>query len=93
MCDKGFTVAADLFGSGAGLLQPMEKPKKKKFSSKALLYSRRVSRKRVHIERWVRRVSGRAQWLQRKVPLHMVHLIYPITQICVWMGNFRCPIR
>ena len=91
--DKGFYLAKQLFRAGAFLIQPMEKPRNKRYSRRALLYSRRVSRKRIHIERWVRRATARCRWLQRRVPINQLHLVYPITQICMRMGNFRCPIR
>ena len=91
--DKGFYLSKQLFKRGAGLVQPMRKPTNKRYSPNALLYSRRVSRKRIHIERWVRRVSGKCRWLQRRVPMNQVHLVYPVTQICMYMGNFSPPIR
>ena len=48
--DKGFLIAALLMKKRCGIVQPAEKPKNKR-SRKALLYSRGVSRARIHIER------------------------------------------
>ena len=91
--DKGFFMSAMLFKLGAGLIQPMKKPTGARYSQRALLYSRRVSRKRIHIERGVRRVTARCRWLQRRVPMNQLHLVYPITQISMHLGNFMCPVR
>ena len=66
MADKGFYISNLLFRRGCGLLQPIEKPKLKRYSRSALLYSRRVSHVRIHIERMVRRVNARCGWLHKQ---------------------------
>lgn len=90
--DKGFILAAQLMQLGCGLVQPEEKPKNKRFSKKALLYSRRVSRVRIHIERWVRRIKERSGFLHKIVPTQLIHLVFPIAGICTFMANYRKPI-
>jgi hypothetical protein len=90
--DKGFYVAAQMFKRGCGVVQPVKKPNSKRYSQKALLYSRRVSRNRIHVERQVRRMKGRCGWLQRTIPMNQMHLVYPITQICFFLGNFMTPL-
>ena len=93
IADKGFYISRQLFARGCGLVQPVEKPRKKRFSRKALLYSRRVSRKRIHVERWVRRLQARCGFFRRRVPLNQLALAYPVVQICKMMGNYMTPIR
>lgn len=91
--DKGFLLAALLMKKRCGIVQPVEKPKNKRFSRKALLYSARVSRVRIHVERWVRRLKERSVFLQRIVPSGHIHLVYPVAMICGFMANFRKPVR
>jgi hypothetical protein len=90
--DKGFYISKALFKIGCGLVQPVEKPRGMRYSRKALLYSRRVSRHRIHIERWVRRIQSKAGWLQRRVPMSQLHLIYPMVQLCTMIGNNKAPL-
>jgi hypothetical protein len=90
--DKGFYISKALFRLGCGLVQPVEKPRGKRYSRNALLYSRRVSRHRIHVERWVRRIQSKSGWLQRRIPMSQLHLIYPMVQVCALMGNLRVPL-
>ena len=91
--DKGFHITALLVKMGCGIIQPQEKPRTRRYSSNAAAFSARVSKKRIHIERWVRRVKELSPFMSRRVPLNQSHLIYAISQVCTFMGNFKCPIR
>lgn len=93
MADKGFYISNLLFRRGCGLLQPIEKPKLKRYSRSALLFSRRVSHVRIHIERMVRRVNARCGWLHKLINMNQLHLVWPVTQICSFHANFRTPLR
>ena len=52
--DKGFYVAAEMFKQGCGWFS--RSTKLQRYSQKVLLYSRQVSRNRIHVERQVRRL-------------------------------------
>jgi hypothetical protein len=93
MADKGFLISHILFKRGCGLVQPIEKPRGKRYSKQGMLYSRRVSRKRIHIERGIRRIVEKSGFLRKRVRLSQIWMVDPVVRILAAMSNWTSPVR
>jgi len=90
MCDKGFSIEADLNAIGVEILIPAFLGKRTEFTARELLLNKAISASRIHVERFIKMMKD-FKIIRYQVPNTLLDIVSDIVRVCANLVNFNEP--